>query len=52
VLVDAAGLARAYLVEAIARAPDLGRGHGPVDHGWPARDPETFARLMQTYRLS
>ncbi len=50
-LPDAVRLARAYLVEAIARAPGLGRGHGPVDHGWPARDPETFARLMQKFSL-
>ncbi|MGE3143876.1 MAG: bifunctional hydroxymethylpyrimidine kinase/phosphomethylpyrimidine kinase [Hyphomonadaceae bacterium] len=27
--------ARAYLMEAIARAPGLGRGHGPLGHGWP-----------------
>lgn len=29
--------ARQYLRTAIERAPDLGRGHGPVDHGWPLR---------------
>ena len=46
----AAGLARglpleravaegwAYVAEAIRRAPGLGRGHGPLDHGWPVRD--------------
>jgi hydroxymethylpyrimidine/phosphomethylpyrimidine kinase len=45
----AAGLARglpleaavaeawAYVAEAIRRAPGLGRGHGPLDHGWPMR---------------
>ncbi|MDZ4112187.1 MAG: bifunctional hydroxymethylpyrimidine kinase/phosphomethylpyrimidine kinase [Brevundimonas sp.] len=45
----AAGLARglpveaavaeawAYVAEAIRRAPGLGRGHGPLDHGWPLR---------------
>ncbi len=45
----AAGLARglpleaavadaiAYVAEAIRRAPGLGRGHGPIDHGWPLR---------------
>jgi len=45
----AAGLARglplevavaeawAYVSEAIRRAPGLGRGHGPLDHGWPVR---------------
>ena len=27
----------AYVQEAIARAPGLGRGHGPLDHGWPLR---------------
>ncbi|WP_298744799.1 bifunctional hydroxymethylpyrimidine kinase/phosphomethylpyrimidine kinase [uncultured Brevundimonas sp.] len=46
----AAGLARglpleaavaeawAYVAEAIRRAPGLGAGHGPLDHGWPVRD--------------
>ncbi|CAL1690734.1 Hydroxymethylpyrimidine/phosphomethylpyrimidine kinase [Brevundimonas subvibrioides] len=28
----------AYVAEAIRRAPGLGRGHGPLDHGWPLRD--------------
>ena len=27
----------AYVAEAIRRAPGLGRGHGPLDHGWPVR---------------
>jgi hydroxymethylpyrimidine/phosphomethylpyrimidine kinase len=27
----------AYVAEAIRRAPGLGRGHGPLDHGWPMR---------------
>lgn len=30
--------AHAYTAEAIRRAPGLGRGHGPLDHGWPLRD--------------
>jgi hydroxymethylpyrimidine/phosphomethylpyrimidine kinase len=30
--------ARAYVFEAIRRAPGLGGGHGPLDHGWPLRD--------------
>ncbi len=30
--------ARAYVAEAIRRAPGLGGGHGPLDHGWPLRD--------------
>ena len=46
----AAGLARglplevavaeawAYVAEAIRRAPGLGGGHGPLDHGWPLRE--------------
>lgn len=46
----AAGLARglpleqavveawAYVAEAIRRAPGLGAGHGPLDHGWRLRD--------------
>jgi hydroxymethylpyrimidine/phosphomethylpyrimidine kinase len=28
----------AYVHEAIARAPGLGQGHGPIDHGWPLRE--------------
>ena len=28
----------AYVAEAIRRAPGLGQGHGPLDHGWPIRD--------------
>jgi len=27
----------AYVGEAIRRAPGLGGGHGPLDHGWPVR---------------
>jgi len=27
----------AYVQEAIARAPGLGAGQGPIDHGWPLR---------------
>ncbi len=27
--------ARAYLIEAIRRAPGLGQGHGPLGHNWP-----------------
>lgn len=30
--------AHAYTAEAIRRAPGLGRGHGPLDHGWPLRE--------------
>jgi hydroxymethylpyrimidine/phosphomethylpyrimidine kinase len=26
-----------YVHEAMLRAPGLGRGHGPLDHGWPLR---------------
>ncbi len=29
--------ARDYVLEAIRRAPGLGQGHGPLDHGWPMR---------------
>jgi hydroxymethylpyrimidine/phosphomethylpyrimidine kinase len=45
-LKDAVALSRAYLVEAIRRAPGLGQGNGPVDHGWPSRDPEAFAAMF------
>lgn len=34
----AAARAWAYVQEAIARAPGFGRGHGPLDHGWPLRE--------------
>ena len=33
----AAARAWGYVQEAIARAPGLGAGHGPLDHGWPLR---------------
>ncbi len=36
-LTDAVAQAWAYTAEAIRRAPGLGRGHGPLDHGWPLR---------------
>jgi hydroxymethylpyrimidine/phosphomethylpyrimidine kinase len=38
-LADAVARAWAYVQEALARAPGLGRGHGPLDHGWPLRTP-------------
>jgi hydroxymethylpyrimidine/phosphomethylpyrimidine kinase len=50
VLEDAVRLSRAYLTQAIIRAPGLGKGHGPVDHGWPARDPEAFATMFAKWR--
>jgi hydroxymethylpyrimidine/phosphomethylpyrimidine kinase len=50
VLNDAIALARAYLLEAIRRAPGLGAGSGPVDHGWPSRDPEAFATMFAKWR--
>lgn len=31
---DAVQTARAYVHEAIRTAPDLGKGHGPLHHGW------------------
>jgi len=37
-LEDAVARAWAYVAEAIRRAPGLGQGHGPIDHGWPLRD--------------
>jgi hydroxymethylpyrimidine/phosphomethylpyrimidine kinase len=36
-LPDAVARAWAYTAEAIRRAPGLGQGHGPLDHGWPLR---------------
>ena len=29
---------RAYVQEAIRRAPGFGAGHGPLDHAWPLRN--------------
>jgi hydroxymethylpyrimidine/phosphomethylpyrimidine kinase len=34
---EAVGRAFAYTERAIAGAPGLGAGHGPIDHGWPLR---------------
>ncbi len=51
-LKDAIGLSRAFLFQAISRAQVLGKGNGPVDHGWPSRDPEAFARLFAKWRPS
>ena len=36
-LEQAVAEAWAYVAEAIRRAPGLGGGHGPLDHGWPLR---------------
>jgi len=36
-LEDAVARAWAYVAEAIRRAPGLGQGFGPLDHGWPLR---------------
>jgi hydroxymethylpyrimidine/phosphomethylpyrimidine kinase len=49
-LKDAVALSRAYLVEAIRCAPGLGQGNGPVDHGWPSRDPEAFAAMFAKWK--
>jgi hydroxymethylpyrimidine/phosphomethylpyrimidine kinase len=37
-LTDAVARAWAYVQQAIAHAPGLGQGHGPLDHGWPLRE--------------
>lgn len=36
-LEEAVGAAWAFTAEAIRRAPGLGSGHGPLDHGWRLR---------------
>jgi hydroxymethylpyrimidine/phosphomethylpyrimidine kinase len=36
-LTGAVAQAWAYVQEALARAPGFGKGHGPLDHGWPLR---------------
>ena len=35
----AAARAWDYVHRAMLKAPGLGKGHGPLDHGWPLRDP-------------
>lgn len=37
-LPEAVDAAKTYLTGAIANAPNLGRGHGPVNHGWRQAD--------------
>ncbi len=44
-------LAQAYLIEALRAAPGLGGGHGPMDHGWAARDPERYASMLAKAKL-
>ena len=41
---EAVAEAKRYLTGAIANAPGLGRGHGPVHHGWRQEPAETMAR--------
>ncbi len=43
----AVALSSAYLSYALRAAPGLGSGHGPVDHGWPARDREGYAAMLE-----
>jgi len=50
-LQSAVALSHAFLQEAIRRAPGLGSGRGPVDHGWPSRDPEAYASLMTRWPI-
>jgi hydroxymethylpyrimidine/phosphomethylpyrimidine kinase len=38
-LADAVPDVQRYIAGAIARAPNLGRGHGPMDHFWKSNDP-------------
>ncbi|MDB5449980.1 MAG: phosphomethylpyrimidine kinase [Phenylobacterium sp.] len=38
-LTEAVARAWSYVHEAMLRAPGFGRGHGPLDHGWPLRAP-------------
>ncbi|RAK59212.1 bifunctional hydroxymethylpyrimidine kinase/phosphomethylpyrimidine kinase [Phenylobacterium hankyongense] len=38
-LTEAVARAWSYVHEAMLRAPGFGRGHGPLDHGWPLRGP-------------
>lgn len=38
-LADAVPQVQRYIAGAIARAPNLGRGHGPMDHFWKSNNP-------------
>ncbi len=49
-LADAVALSRAFLTIAIERAQGFGSGALPVDHSWPARDPEGYASLLNRWR--
>jgi hydroxymethylpyrimidine/phosphomethylpyrimidine kinase len=40
-LEEAVARAWTYVHEALRRAPGLGQGHGPLDHGWPLRDAQS-----------
>ncbi len=40
----AAARAWDYVHRAMLQAPGLGRGHGPLDHGWPLRDPTAWGK--------
>ena len=44
-LTEAVPLAQRYVAGAIRNAPDLGRGHGPIDHFWTNHDGRDGARL-------
>ncbi len=44
-LAEAVPLAQHYVAGAIRNAPNLGRGHGPMDHFWPNHDGRAAARL-------
>ena len=50
-LQSAVSLSHAFLQEAIRRAPGLGSGRGPVDHGWPSRYPEAYSSLMTRWPI-
>jgi hydroxymethylpyrimidine/phosphomethylpyrimidine kinase len=50
-LQNAVALSHAFLQEAIRRAPGIGSGRGPVDHGWPSRDPEAYSSLMKRWPI-
>src|SRR3546814_3218477 len=40
--------ARRYVRHAIETAPGFGRGHGPLNHGWPLRRSEEHTSELQS----
>ncbi len=42
--------AQAYVSQAIKLAPGYGRGHGPLDHGWPVKHPDLADKILGKFK--